>query len=344
MDRNRILQYIIHLTGWGIVFCFPLFFVSKNAEAFTWLRYFAYVIVPIAFMVIFYTNYFVLIDRLLFRKKLIHFLIANVLMLAILTLLLDLWREYYFFEVMGHEHDRQPGPPKLMFLLRDGAVMALTAALSVAIKMTQNWYITENDRKELEKVRTEAELQNLKNQLNPHFLFNTLNNIYSLVVIDTERAQLAIHDLSRLLRHVLYEDKQPFVPLEGELDFMRSYIELMSLRLSEKVDLQVDFPDKCNGIRVAPLLFITLIENAFKHGVGSVGTSFIHIRIEVKGSEYIECCIKNTNNPKTDTDRSGSGIGLANLCRRLELLYPDKYELDTIVEANVYTARLKIML
>ena len=89
--------------------------------------------------------------------------------------------------------------------------MALVSALSVAIRMTENWYILEQEKKELENARSEAELQNLKSQLNPHFLFNTLNNIYSLIAIDPDRAQFAVHDLSRLLRHVLYEDNQKFV-------------------------------------------------------------------------------------------------------------------------------------
>lgn len=292
-------------------------------------------------MVMFYVNYFLLIDRLLFRKRLVHFLVANLFFLVLLTLALNWWHEYYFFNIMGNERHDEPGPPKMMFVIRDATMMALTAALCVAIKMTNNWYVTENERKELEKVRSEAELQNLRNQLNPHFLFNTLNNIYSLIAIDADRAQYAVHDLSRLLRHVLYEDKQQFVALESELVFMRSYIELMSLRLAGNVELQVDLPEKGGNVCVAPLLFITLIENAFKHGTSPTMPSFIHIALRVEGGMVV-CRIENSDFPKHDNDRSGSGIGLMNLRKRLELLYPGKYCLCSEGKDGVYVAELKI--
>ena len=344
MKPNKTLQYIIQAIGWGIVFCFPLFFMSKDEEQ-VGLHYLGYVFVPVAFMVIFYANYVFLIDRLLFRKRMVYFLVANLALFLLLIMLLDWWREYYLIEILGDTPRRGDGPPKAMFLLRDGAIMALTAALSVAIKVTNNWYVSENERKELEKVRTEAELQNLKSQLNPHFLFNTLNNIYSLIAIDAERAQYAVHDLSRLLRHVLYENKQLFVPLEGEVAFMRSYIELMSLRLPGKVDLQVDLPEAGSQVMVAPLLFISLIENAFKHGVSPTEHSFIHISLQVIPSpkEAVVCRIENSNYPKHDNDRSGSGIGLPNLRKRLDLLYAGKYEFRTGVEGDRYVAYLKIL-
>ena len=343
MKPNKTLQYIIQAIGWGIVFCFPLFFMTKDEEQ-VGLHYLGYVFVPVAFMVIFYANYVFLIDRLLFRKRMVYFLVANLALFLLLIMLLDWWREYYLIEILGDTPRRGNGPPKAMFLLRDGAIMALTAALSVAIKVTNNWYNTENERKELEKARTEAELKNLKSQLNPHFLFNTLNNIYSLIAIDADRAQYAVHDLSRLLRHVLYEDKQQLVSLDGEITFMRSYIELMSLRLPEQVDVKVDLPETETRMLIAPLLFITLIENAFKHGVSPTKHSFIHIALSVNPAEGVECRIENSNYPKQDNDRSGSGIGLVNLRKRLELLYPGKYELHTGAEdGDTYVAYLKIV-
>lgn len=342
MGRNKILQYFIQVLVWGIVFAFPLFFTWGRSEMVTWERYLGYVFVPVTFMLVFYFNYFVLIDRLLFRRKLIQFLLANVLFFVVLNFGLDLWHEYYF-EHYVHEIPKGQGPPKMMFILRDGMMMALTAALSVAIRMTENWYILEGEKKELEKARSEAELQNLKSQLNPHFLFNTLNNIYSLIAIHPERAQYALHDLSRMLRHVLYEDNHPFVNLDRELSFMRSYIELMSLRLPESVDLKVDLPISGQDIPVAPLLFITLVENAFKHGISPVERSFIHIMIRLEEGQKIYCRVDNSDFPKKDTDRSGSGIGLQNLRKRLELIYSGRYELRTERTGGQFVAELKII-
>lgn len=339
MKRHKALQIIIQVIGWGIVFGFPIFFAWKETDAMSWVRYLGYVFVPVVFMIVFYSNYFFLINRLLFKKGVLRFLFANLVLFVLLSLFMDWWHDYYVCHILQEAHHRG-GPPKMMFILRDGMMMALTAALSVAIRMTENWYVVEGEKRELEKARTEAELQNLKSQLNPHFLFNTLNNIYSLIAIDSDRAQYAVHDLSRLLRHVLYEDKQPLVPLERELVFMKSYIELMSLRLSDNVDLRVDLPENGNGVCVPPLLFITLIENAFKHGISPTEPSFIHILFEVGDEGKIRCRIENSSYPKKDNDRSGSGIGLENLRKRLELLYSGNYSLKTTLEGKTYIAEL----
>ena len=161
--------------------------------------------------------------------------------------------------------------------------------------------------------------------MNPHFLFNTLNNIYSLIAINQDKAQYAVHDLSRMLRHVLYENNQHFVSVDKEFEFMKSYIELMSLRLPKSTRLEVSIPERGNRAMIAPLLFIPLIENAFKHGVSSTQESFINIKLELQENNRLNCLVENSNYPKKDNDRSGSGIGLTNLKRRLELLYPGKY-------------------
>ena len=341
MSKNKVLRFLIQAIVWGIVFGFPLFFTWKGGNLMTWQKYMGYVFVPVAFMIIFYIDYFLLIDRLLFRKKMIHFVWVNLLLFVVLSFGLDLWQDYYFTHFVNEVPRHDSAPPKMMFILRDGMMMALVAALSVAVRMTENWYLIEGEKKELEKARTEAELQNLKSQLNPHFLFNTLNNIYSLIAIDPDRAQYAVHDLSRLMRHVLYEDNQKFVPFDKELTFMKSYIELMSLRLSDQVDLQVAMPEDGKGMSVAPLLFITLIENAFKHGISPTEPSFIHIHFTWE-EEGICCRIGNSFYPKQENDRSGSGIGLENLRKRLQLLYGENYALRTEKIGNTFLSELKI--
>ena len=196
--------------------------------------------------------------------------------------------------------------------------------------------------RELEKSRAEAELQNLKSQLNPHFLFNTLNNIYSLIAFSPERAQEAVHDLSRLLRYVLYDSSQPMVPLEKELDFIRNYVELMRIRLPEHVKLTTDISAATPETQVAPLLFISLIENAFKHGVSHNKPSFIDLKIHQEGTRIV-CSIRNSDFPKDNgQDKSGSGIGLQNLSRRLELLYPSHHIFTYGQKGDEYVCLLEL--
>lgn len=226
---------------------------------------------------------------------------------------------------------------------QDSITLALIVGLSIAIKMTQKWIVTEKERKQLEQERTEAELKNLKNQLNPHFLFNTLNNIYSLIAISPDRAQSAVLELSKMLRYVLYENAQAYVPMEKELEFNHNYIELMRLRLARHVKVEVDMPQGlCRGYQIAPLLFITLIENAFKHGTSATEPSFVTIVMSEPSQGVIECHIENSCFPKNESDKSGSGIGLKNLSRQLELLYPGKYTLHAESDARVYRSSLTI--
>ena len=201
----------------------------------------------------------------------------------------------------------------------------LIIALAVAVRMIQRWQHIEEARKEAEAARAEAELSNLRNQMNPHFLLNTLNNIYALIAFDQEKAQMAVGELSKLLRHVLYENQQDFVPLYKEVDFMQNYIELMKIRVTDsvKIDTNIDILPN-DSTPVAPLIFISLIENAFKHGISPQGKGEIKIGLhQVNGD--ITCEICNTCYPKRENDKSGSGIGLEQVSRRLELLYPDRY-------------------
>jgi hypothetical protein len=188
--------------------------------------------------------------------------------------------------------------------------------------------------------KAEAELHWLKNQLHPHFLFNTLNNISSLILIDGFTAVEKIAQLSDLLRYALYETKEEYVPLGNEVEFMGNYISLMRLRCDEHVDVKVDFEVEDHTYRLAPLLFLSPIENAFRHGMSIDQPSFIHIRLTERDNRVIFEC-RNSNYPKTDR-RSGSGIGKENMTRRLELLYPDCHTLQQGLDGDVYIVKVEL--
>jgi Putative regulator of cell autolysis len=235
-------------------------------------------------------------------------------------------------------------PPGWIFFVRDILSLIFTIGLSAAIRMSARWGQAEAARREAEKSRTEAELKNLRNQLNPHFLLNTLNNIYALIAFDSDKAQQAVQELSKLLRYVLYDNQQNYVPLCKEVDFIRNYIELMRIRLSGNVEVITQFdiqPD--SRTEIAPLIFISLIENAFKHGISPTELSFIHILIS-ENKEEIRCEIRNSYHPKTNTDKSGSGIGLEQVRKRLELSYPGRYQWDKAIspDGKEYISKLLI--
>ncbi|MBR1719333.1 MAG: sensor histidine kinase, partial [Phocaeicola sp.] len=230
------------------------------------------------------------------------------------------------------------------FFIRDLVMMIFVAALGAAIRISMRWRFLKEQLVESEKQKTDAELKNLKNQLNPHFLLNTLNNIYALVEFNQEKAQEAIQELSKLLRYMLYEDQTSLVPLAKEYDFIRNYVELMKIRLPEHVSVQMNLTEEPqSNVVIAPFIFISLIENAFKHGVSPSENSFINISIIGKYNGNVVCEILNSNFPKSSEDKSGHGIGLEQVQKRLELIYPNHYEWTNDKDSkNVYHSILTI--
>ncbi len=340
--QTRYIGLLIHTLVWAVVMFMPLFVTSPDRPLMNGREYLRFITVTLSFMVVFYTNYLWLISSLLSRRKVGLFIAANAVLIMVVMLAVHLFMRY----ILEPDFHRPP-PPRvmmdhLMFQLRNGLQYVLVAGASVALKMTAQWYAAEAARKDLEHRRSEAELQNLRSQLNPHFLFNTLNNIYSLIQLDPVRAQSAVHDLSHLLRYVLYGGSRESVPLQDEVDFINEYVALMRMRLPQSVDVRVELPSAAPGMMIAPLLFISLVENAFKHGTGHGGHSFVHISLAVEESRVTCVCVNSCFPAPAEKDRSGSGIGLTNLRRRLEMIYPGRHELNCGRVGDEYRARLVI--
>lgn len=333
ISRHRWVEIGIHVLGWGIVFGFPFLMMSRNGFNISMADYLRHgCAVPLSFLVAFYLNFCLLIPRYLFNGRIKQFFFFNLLLIGALTLGTHVWHLLSLQPVDPNAGEHRHGPPMWIIITRDIVTMTLTIGLSVAIRMSGHWMQIETARREAEKkqaeaerARTEAELLNLRNQLNPHFLLNTLNNIYALIAFDADRAQNAVQELSRLLRHVLYDTRQPFVPLNQEMNFLRNYIELMRIRIVSSVEITttIDVSDN-SATSIAPLIFISLIENAFKHGIAPTAKSYIHINIS-ETPTAIACDIRNSYHPKTQADKSGSGIGLEQVRKRLELTYPGRY-------------------
>ena len=209
--------------------------------------------------------------------------------------------------------------------LRDSINFAFAIFVAYAIRSQQHISRLRQKRQEAEVARRDAELRSLRNQISPHFLLNTLNNIYALAAIDSERTQSAVMQLSKMLRHMLYDNQSEMVTLRSEIEFIRSYVDLMRLRQAQNVKVETLFDIKEDSdTMVAPLLFISLIENAFKHGVSSSEPCLISIKMS-ENNDGIICDISNSNHPKHSNDRSGHGVGLELVQQRLDMVYPDKY-------------------
>ena len=256
----------------------------------------------------------------------------------------------------GHKPDRFDGapapgadqrrPPLVMGQhdLISIVILILMMGMNIGIKV----YFRQRDDREkmahLEKENLEQQLEYLKYQINPHFFMNTLNNIHALVDIDPEKAKTTILELSKMMRFVLYEGNKKGVPLDREVAFLQNYITLMKLRYTDKVRISVSLPPSLPNKEIPPLMFITFVENAFKHGVSYRQASFIEVAIDLQQAErdtLVFTC-RNSRIPKED-DKHG-GVGLANVKKRLQLIYGDSYSLDISDETDTYTVRLTLPL
>ena len=294
---------------------------------------------------IYFLNSFLLIPFGYYRNRRWLFWLGNALILA--------YQVFIFFFLFDQETflSRVPDAHYRQYALSSYYASSLVAVFMSALLagialLAHHVYRSQSIKRQLkeeQQKRTEAELEWLKNQLNPHFLFNTLNNISSLVQIDADKAQDAIAQLSDLLRYAMYETNKKTVPISGEVEFMRNYIALMRLRCNEKTEVRSQFTVHSSELEIAPLLFISLIENAFKHGVSSNRDSRIDIALTADEHLLTFTC-ENTNFPKSDTDRSGSGIGLENTRRRLDLIYQNRYTWEQTLEDNIYKVKITIEL
>lgn len=328
IDKKNLIAVIIHVSFCIIILVIPLVLMYNNG--FDLNMCLGYLIRTLVLIFLFYINYFVLIDNLLFKKQIVQYIIVNILLTIGLVLLKDLVFELFMdHSRKGFERMKDmPRPPEFVRILGDYILFAFAVGMSVAVKVTRRWY---SDSMNLEMIRTtqlEADLKNLRSQLNPHFLFNTLNNIYALISMDTNKAQDSIHRLSKLLRYILYENDQRFVSLAKELEFTQNYIDLMTLRLGKNVKLDIIIRDNSKDQQIISLLFITLLENAFKHGISSGNDSFINAKILVD-EKGVLCTVENSLNESIENMESRkSGIGLTNLQKRLDLVYPRNHELQ----------------
>ena len=339
-DINKHLAGACHMALWAFLFLSPLTY--WRGTGFHFMHYLMTCMTPLFQMIVFYLNYVVLAPKLFVRGKHRYDLLINILLLTTLGTILHFWMVYVNSIYVPNSNIADDAIGTISYIARNSLNLAIFAGGATALALARRWVTTDQKLKEVEAERATAELRNLRSQINPHFLLNTLNNIYALTAFDTPKAQQAIQELSKMLRHILYDYQQPKVALSDEVEFLQNYVNLMRIRLSDSVDVKFQTFIANPQLEVAPMVFISLVENAFKHGVSPSEPSFIHIQIESADNQIV-CDIQNSNHPKTANDHSGHGIGLVQVQRRLELPYPDHYQWEHgPTDDGIYRSRIVI--
>ncbi|MBR0533600.1 MAG: histidine kinase [Bacteroidales bacterium] len=343
---RKLPRWAIHLSVWLLICGFNVLVGSLVASE---IKAWAYIGIPpvICSCALFYLNYCFLIGKYWAKRRFGAFVLLN--LAALLLSMLFLYESYIFlFNRLG-TLEELPDTVDVRILAGLTSLTYIPSGLffiliSSLIKTSWFWNQSQARLKELENERIKAELDGLKSQINPHFLFNSLNAIYALIDMDSDKAQEATHALSNLLRYVLNEKNEEMVPLDDELKFTQDYIDLMSLRFSsEMLSLKVEMPDDTEGWMIAPMLIMTLIENAFKHGISNTAPSFILILVHISEGRLF-ATVSNSLFPKKENDPRSGGIGLDNLSRRLELIYGDDASMRVTQEEGAYTTKLEIPL
>lgn len=332
--------FLVHPLSWGVEL--PTEFWIKQVVQFSVL------------VGIFYLNALVFVPKLLFQNRTGWFVLTVVVGIGLMILVrqeLDYqlnMRElmHKAFHPENHPRKGPPRPERDKFDLYGLLITLGMLGVSTSIAVVQKWQKDAEIRLALEQEKLASELSFLKAQINPHFFFNTLNNIYALTLIDADTAREAIHRLSRMMRYVLYETQAGYTLLSKEIAFVQDYIQLMQLRLTDKVTVIFEPPVPLHDGPIAPMLLLPFVENAFKHGVSALEPSRIYMGIQQHGAQ-LQVEVRNSLFPdKRPSPDESHGIGLANTRRRLDLLYADHYTLSVTEHTpdNEYQVMLTLLL
>ncbi len=352
---DRRLTVSLHVLAWAFIVIIPQYLINTYAGGRDTHFLYQFYANTVVYGAVFYLNYLWLVPGFFFREgKLKYFLLVTAVIVAA-CMALYLTNKYLFFDpererqidqVMkeinkGMEMKKPPMRQLRMFnhFYSSILICGFSLGLGVLDKLSQN----EKQRKELEKEKLNSELAFLKNQISPHFFFNTLNNIYSLIGFNTEEAREAVLKLSKLMRYLLYESEHGESKLREEIAFLKHYIDLMRLRVGSKVELRISLPENHDELLVPPLLFVPFVENAFKHGISYRERSFIDIRMTVENNRIL-FYVRNSLGTGSQRGDVYSGIGLENVKKRLNLLFPGRHSLKTGQTSDEFEAELMIEL
>lgn len=337
--RGKII--LLHLLIWlalGVINYLPDYLILGTYS-------YGFPLTYIGYVVLFYFNYLVLVPQLLLKQRIYYYVVSAVFLLTVsvvfgytmepLTSPLHILRESF--------SDLEISPLfKTLSVMRIVVINLAFLIAGTTIKLYKEWMKNRIREKEIERQKTLAELKFLKNQLNPHFLFNSLNSIFSLTQKKSPDAPEAIIALSELMRYMLYETNHNTVLLEKELNYIQRYIQLQRLRLVNTNKVNLEITGNISNQKIKPLILISFIENAFKHGANEKGDFSVDIKIHVNNNQLIFSCsnfLKSQPNEK-----KFSGIGLKNSKLRLDMLYPDAHTFEVKEEGGNFIVNLSLNL
>jgi len=331
-----------HIILWVLYFLFWVYVIQPGFSR-TSFYINSFVIVTIHAMVSYFNIYFLFPVYLQKRNYLLYF-VAISLTICLGTLL----ESGTFFILNTISFEEKTGLLSLQYLLLTAMAITYTTAITMSLKLVKHWYEKERLTKALEKLNTETELKYLKSQINPHFLFNSLNSIYSLALQKSDVAPELILKLSDILRYILYEGSEKKVSLSQEIKYLKSYLELEKVRHGDRMDLQIEISGETDSKEIAPMLLIPFVENSFKHGLGKdIANGFVKVNVitnhDTLRFEIINSKPKNGSEVSSEKNYKG-GIGLINVQKRLNLLYPQKHQLSISGHENEFKVELEIKL
>ena len=331
---------ILHSIFWGIIILLAVAFIFSSYNQLTLKRqlisFGAYGVLNIS---LFYINYIFLIPELIKkRKKYWLYTISFILLILIIAFIKTIVAVLNPTDMMMIK-GQTSGYKVTEYFLNRVLIGGFFMISSCIIKFTLDWFASERIQRNLESERREMELQFLKSQLNPHFLFNSLNNIYSLAYQKSDKTADAIMKLSEIMRYMIYESNTPTVALSKEVDYLTNYIELQKIRFKDGAFIELTLNGEIDDQKIVPLMLISFVENAFKHGVVNDPANPVKINIIANQKILHFSVINKKNNQNKDAQ---GGVGLTNVERRLQLVYPDRYKLNVVNSATHYTCELMI--
>jgi len=340
--NHPVMRIIQHKAFWVLSF-FVFLYIFKTGAKPEKVDYVYSLLFQLTLLPAVYINIELLLPRLGNRKRNLLSLLSLIVIIIFFA-----WVNYNFFDNWSAKVF-----PDYFFISyftfpEVFLIFIVYIIITMLLKLSKSWFLVSRLQKELlekEKQKAEMELKALKAQVNPHFFFNTLNSIYSMALDKDERLPGTVLQLSDLMRYFLYESKDNFVPLEKELAVADNYIALQKIRSGEQLSIEINKQDEVNGQKIAPLLLITFLENAFKHGAkGSSGNTFIKLDIKVAKNK-LDFTVEN-NKGIIDEVNTGdhNGLGLENVKRQLELLYPGKHLLNIKDEQDRFVVALQLSL